>query len=223
MVQPSSIIRSKRKTLSITITKNGEVVVKAPLKISDTKIYEFVNSKEKWICEKLASVQKNIAEFDDVIKYDKLLVFGDKYKPIYAYVRKIDIDDYGKILIPRKYATPDKVYRATKNWYKNLAKDFVLQRVNKLAEYARLQPNKVRINDSRGRWGACTQRGEIILNFRVSMLPPKLLDYVIFHELSHLVEMNHSVKFWNVLSSIMPDCLQARREIKKYGFCLSLF
>jgi len=223
MIQPNSITRSKRKTLSITITKNGEVMVKAPLKMPDVKIDEFIQSKEKWIREKLCSINKNLANFNDVIHYDKLLVFGDKYKPVYADVKKIDIDDYGKIMIPRKYTDSIQVFKATKNWYKRLAKDFVLERVEKLAHYAKLQPNKLRINDSRGRWGACTHKGEIILNFRVTMLPPKLLDYVIFHELSHLVEMNHSAKFWKVMSTIMPDYLDARREIKKYGFCLGLF
>lgn len=223
MIQPSSIIRSNRKTLAITISKFGEVSIKAPLQASDKVINEFIQNKEKWIMDKLKSIKTNIDNFHDVITYDKMLVFGDKYKPVYSDNTHIDVDDYGKMYIPKKYKTPDKVFKMTKNWYKRIANDFIIDRAMVLAESVKLMPSKMRINDSRGRWGACTQKGEIIFNFRIAMLPPKLIDYVIFHELSHLVEMNHSSRFWSVMKAIMPDYNIARKEIKNYGFCLGLF
>ena len=223
MIQPTSITRSKRKTISISISKTGEVSVRAPMFVSDKKIEDFILSKQKWIEDKLNKINANTQTFQDVINYKKLLVFGDKFTPVYSSNTKIELDDYGKILIPAKFKTPDKVFKKTKDWYKQLANDIIINRAINFTKSLRLTPSKIKINDSRGRWGACNSRGEIILNFRIAMLPPFLIDYVIIHELSHLIEMNHSPKFWNIMSIFMPNYKKAKEQIKNYSFCLTLF
>ena len=81
----------------------------------------------------------------------------------------------------------------------------------------------LKIGDSKGKWGSCNSLGIINLNWRVIMLPPKIIDYVIVHELCHLVEMNHSNKFWELVERFLPQTANLKKSIKEYGFLLGLF
>ena len=81
----------------------------------------------------------------------------------------------------------------------------------------------MKISDSSGRWGSCSSKGVICFNWRVIMLPPTIIDYVIIHELCHLVEMNHSKKFWRQVETFLPNTPKLKEAIKEYGFLLSMF
>ena len=107
--------------------------------------------------------------------------------------------------------------------YKKAAKEILSDRIAYLANHARLFPSEIKIGDSKGRWGSCNSRGVICLNFRVIMLPPALIDYVIVHELCHLVEMNHSKAFWKLVSTFLPNVDKLKKAIKEYGILLNLF
>lgn len=76
---------------------------------------------------------------------------------------------------------------------------------------------KVKLSNARTRWGSCSSHGTVCLNWRLIQLPPALLDYVVAHELSHLIEMNHSPAFWKVVERIYPDYRQAQRDLKQIG------
>ena len=222
MIKPDLISRSKRKTISIVITSDAKVLVKAPLKISLNEINKFVYEKQNWIESKLNIITQNRSQFDDVINYKKMLILGIKYD-IYKSdnVKKIALES-DKLIVPSKY-TNEKILEIVKKWYINFANEIISNRYEEISKHIKLKGKEVLINNTRGRWGACTSKGRITFNFRIVMLPPKLIDYVIIHELCHLVEMNHSTKFWNLVSLFMPDFLQVRRQMKTYNFLLKLF
>lgn len=85
-----------------------------------------------------------------------------------------------------------------------------------LADYPCRKPARVVIRDQRSRWGSCSNRGNVAINCRCDRLPEVLQDYVILHELCHLVHMNHSTAFWQLLETYMPDARQRRRELNHY-------
>jgi hypothetical protein len=77
--------------------------------------------------------------------------------------------------------------------------------------------NKINIKNQKTRWGSCSKRGNLNFNYKIALLPERLADYIIVHELCHLKEFNHSQKFWNLVAKMMPDYLEIRDELKKGG------
>lgn len=222
MIQPSKILRSKRKTLSISINSVGEVIVKAPLGLPDSHIYNFLLEKQQWIQSRLNKTKSSIDKFAEVVQYKKLLVLGSIYPGVYSSgVRKITI-------LPDKIVIPDtipqeKLMRKITNWYKKLAQELLIGRLSELSNMININYSSAKCTGSRGRWGSCNNKHAITLNWRAVMLPQQLIDYIIVHELSHIIELNHSTKFWQIVAKIMPSYKQRRQELKQYGFVLKLF
>ena len=222
MITPDFIERSNRRTLSLAVLKDGNVVVKAPIGMRDETISRFVEEKQDWIREKLFLINKVKSKFDDVVHYKKFLLYGNRYSLLLDNVKKIETNDKFQIVMPNKIE-PDKILKNLKAWYKKAAKQILSERLAFIESRIKLKSNSLRIGDSKGRWGSCNSRGAICLNFRVIMLPPALIDYVIVHELCHLVEMNHSKNFWKLVSTFLPNVDALKKAIKEYGILLNLF
>lgn len=223
MITPDLISRSNRKTLSLSILKDGQIVIKAPLKMSTETIEKFVYEKQHWIRQKLAYIEHNKEKFDGVMHMKKFLLFGNEYSLKLTSIKKIETSNNEMAIFIPKDTPEEKIIAKLKNWYKKQAKTILEDRLNYICKLIKLKPNNFRISDSKGRWGACNNRGSISFNYRVIMLPPAVIDYVIVHELCHLVEMNHSKKFWNLVYSFLPNADVQKQKIKEYSFLLSLY
>ncbi len=222
MIVPDYIERSNRKTLSLTVLKDGVVLVKAPLSMKDETINNFVEAKQDWIKSKLMLVKNNQNKFDDIISYKKFLLYGNRYSVLLSDVKKIETNDAFQIIIPKK-TEPEKVLKTIKAWYKKVAKKVLSDRLAFVESRIKLKSKALKFSDSKGKWGSCNSMSTICFNWRVIMLPPRLIDYVIVHELCHLVEMNHSKKFWALVQKFLPNVAELKKEIKEYGLLLSLF
>lgn len=222
MILPDYIERSNRKTLSLSVMKDGAVCIKAPINMRDEVINRFVCEKQDWIRSKLAIINETKNKFAEVISLSKFLVYGNKYSLVPASIKKIQTSDNFEILVPQNISG-EKLMRSLKLWYKKAAKDILTARINVIADKIGLMPNEIKIGDSRGKWGSCNSKRIIVLNFRVLMLPPAIIDYVLVHELCHLKEMNHSKNFWNLVGQIYPSFEKAKKAIKEYGFLLNLY
>ena len=222
MITPDFIERSNRKTLSLIVLKDGQVVVKAPIKVREDVINKFVEDKQGWIKEKLSLVNKTIEKFDDVVHYQRFLLYGNKYSLLLSDVKRVETNDNFQILVPQK-TERDKIMKVLKTWYKKIAKQVLGDRLAYIESKIKLKSNYFKIGDSKGRWGACNSKGVISLNWRVIMLPPQIIDYVIIHELCHLVEMNHSKNFWRLVETFLPNYATLKNAIKEYSFLLGLF
>ena len=222
MITPDYIEWSKRKTLSLSVMKDGNVVVKAPIGMRNETINHFVEEKQAWIRDKLFLINKTKVKFDDVVHYQRFLLYGNKYSLILDNVKKIETNDKFQIIMPQKIDR-EKILKTLKNWYKKIAKQILEDRLKFIESRIKLKSSLLRISDSKGRWGSCNSKGVITFNFRVIMLPPAIIDYIIIHELCHLVEMNHSKNFWKLVETFLPTAPELKLAIKEYGFLLSLF
>jgi len=222
MIEIKEILRSNRKTISLTITPSGEVVVKAPLKAPDSAIYNFVNSKQDWINSRLEKINSALNDYKDVLSYTKFMFLGNIYD-VYRSPKstKIAIEN-NKVVVPMAWNT-DKIYKKFIVFYKKAAQDILIARTKEIASILKLKPTEISISGSRGRWGACTNLGQIILSWRAIMLETDLIDYIIVHELMHLEELNHSPKFWANVQKIYPKYKLARNKMKSFGFILKMF
>ena len=221
MIVPDKIIRSNRRSLTLSILKDGKIVVKAPLKLKDAEINKFIMAKQNWIQNKLAMVTTTLAKYDDIINYEKCLIYGSKYEIKVVDTKKINAE--GGILYFPKKILPEKRLKTLKNWYKKLAKSVLQTRINILAQKYNLTFSNFKITDTKGKWGSCNTRGLICINFRAIMLPEFVIDYILTHELCHLIEMNHSRKFWINVLNFYPQTKHAKTALKEYGFLLDLY
>ena len=221
MITPDYIERSNRKTLSLVIMKDGNVVIKAPLKISDNVINHFIEEKQNWLKEKLDLIKENKSKFQQVIEKKEFLLYGNRYNLLFGPVKTVEIGNNFEIILPEKYRQESIKY--LKTWYKSVAKEIFSDRLKIFEEKIQVESKGLKVGDSVSNWGYCNSKGIIMLNFRVIMLPPKLIDYVIVHELCHLREMNHSKKFWNQVSRYLPNYNELKHQMKEYKFLLELY
>lgn len=89
------------------------------------------------------------------------------------------------------------------------------RRIEHFNKTYKFQFNKINIKNQKTRWGSCSRKGNLNFNYKIALLPQRMTDYIIVHELCHLREFNHSRKFWNLVEKTMPDYLDIRAELKK--------
>ncbi|MGE5628407.1 MAG: M48 family metallopeptidase [Solirubrobacterales bacterium] len=209
-----TVIRKKRKTLGIRISETGEVLVYAPLKMSFKTIETLVLSKEKWIKESK----------DKLIRYEtghKINFLGKEYNlnniKVFENKTNIELTESkfnvyfgGENPFPPYSEILDCLYRK----YKNDFTKIVIDRISAISDEMGVRPNKVNVKNQRTIWGSCSSTNNISINFKLSLAPIEILDYVILHELCHIIHKNHSRDFWAALETYMPDYKTKRNWLK---------
>ncbi len=111
----------------------------------------------------------------------------------------------------------DNATLALEKRYREAAKEYIPKRVAFYHELTGGTYHKITIRDQKTRWGSCSSNGTLSFNYRLMLAPPRVLDYVVVHELCHLTHMNHSNDFWNMVSAILPDYKEHRKWLKENG------
>ena len=106
--------------------------------------------------------------------------------------------------------------------YRQAAKEYIPRRVDYYAQHLGVTYERIRIAEQKTRWGSCSSKGTLSFNWKLMLAPPKVLDYVVVHELCHLKEMNHSSRFWKLVEEIIPDYKEYRKWLKDNGNTLQL-
>ncbi len=221
MVHIDMIVRTNRKSVSITITPKGEVLIKAPRKCTIAQIQSIVEKKENWIKLHQEKILNNQTLNENIFNYRDVLFCGQVYHIASSdTTKKIELkEDY--CIVPTKQVT--NLVSNLEKWYKKISMPILWGRVSYFANLMQVEPTKVRLSNARGCWGSCNSLGVISLNWRLIMVPHDLIDYVVVHELAHLLQMNHSPLFWNVVKSVLPDYQNRRKLLKKGDYLLSLY
>ncbi len=218
-----SVIFRKRKTLSIEVEAPNIITVIAPEGATEDRILETVKTKSKWIVQKLFEIKEM-----EYRKREKQYVNGESF--IYMgrnYSLQIVQDDKVKLpeakLIRGKfyvytYSKDDnKIKQALENWYKDKAKEKLHERVEYYQNYFDIKPTKIIVKDQRKRWGSCTGEQELLFNWRCIMAPSPVLDYIVVHEMCHLIHKNHSKEFWQLLKRVLPDYEDRKARLRDNG------
>lgn len=205
-----TIQRSRRRTLVITVSE-GKVLVKAPTGISDAAIASFLESKRAWI-EKKLQAQTN-PEFSDIRSGLKIFDAGTEKQLVLGVQKNFETSDTFYL---KDFRAVRKYFEKTRGW-------ILTEMVYEFSKRVGMVPQSVALNDFKARWGSCDVSGNIKLNWRLTMLPPPLRDYVLIHELCHLKEMNHSAAFWRLVVRYCPNYKILRKELKSYAFLTLLY
>ena len=210
-----TLIKSKRKTISIMIDKEANIIVKAPISVSQRYIDDYVASKKSWI-EKNVKKMTEHAAMRQPKKYDGgeiFMVFGKEYTMCISSIdNKIRIEE-NKMYFPLKFLSNPQEHMI--KWYISIAKQYIIKRTQQVAEQINLKPDKIKITRADKRWGSCSSKKNINFSYKLVMANEHAIDYVIIHELVHLLHMNHSQQFWSAIASIMPDYKLQKKYLKE--------
>ena len=209
----------KRKKLTITVERDRRVVVHAPESTPEETIREVVESKRQWIHEKTKHAQKYEEQphppGKELVNGESTLYLGRHYRIEVIPTDSTEIRFEQRFLIPASLAGERR--RVLRSWYIDRAKERILPKVKSIAATIGVEFASAKIVDNRFRWGSCTVKDNVNLNWRLIKAPMFVIDYVIVHELAHLIEANHTPRFWNIVRTHAPTMEKARCWLRDHG------
>ena len=209
-----TLVRSRRKTLALYI-RNGGVEARAPLRMPKSEIDKFVASKAKWISDKLAqSLEQKDRRESFSLNYGDVITYRGADFPITAKDCKKPGFDGERFYMPPNL-TPEQIKAACIRVYRALAKEHLTDRTFAFAAQMAVNPTCIKINGAQTRWGSCSSKGSINYSWRLITAEDSVIDYVVVHELAHLLQMNHSARFWSIVQSVLPDFEKRRASLRK--------
>ena len=209
------IIRSKRKTLSLQVNKDADLVIRAPLNLPENKIQKFITEKSNWITKKKQEIRSQISQKYKFEELEMFLYLGNSY-PLKIILSKKSLSFNGKTFeLSTNCIEPQTAF---KNWYKQKFKEIIMPRIDYFANQHNIKFNNVRFKAQKTLWGSCSSDNNLNFNYLLMMAPISVIDYVIVHELSHTIHKNHSNNFWGLVESILPEYKKAKKWLKENNF-----
>jgi len=204
--------QARRRRLTMTIDERG-LSIGAPLRISQAEVDNFIRSHAGWVLKKLDEYANSHARrYLSIRDGARLPVLGGEATVrIVPGANRIRWHDDALELQARADADCELLARRA---LQRRALALFGERVDYYASRLGVAPPRLALSDARTRWGSCSSKTGLRLGWRLIHLPLPLIDYVVAHELAHLIEMNHGARFWAVVESIYPDWRSARRELK---------
>jgi predicted metal-dependent hydrolase len=196
------------------------VVVRAPLRLSERAIQEFVDGKRDWITAKLSELASQKTPARQFTPGERFPYLGQTYPLVVTSMQRPALR-LGSTFEVSQSALP-RARQVFERWYRTRAAEVFAQRVALFAARFGLRYQSIRISAARTRWGSCSTKGTLSFTWRLVMAPLEVIDYVIIHELAHLVVHNHSAAFWARVESMLPDYRVQRAWLKRHGHTLSL-
>ena len=219
-IKPDKIIRSKRKTLAITVDSSGRLIVRAPLRCSEARILAFIEKKSEWILKNRAKK----AHLQSLLPSENLngfqfLLEGKPAEICYFSGKRLVFDEENR----RLYLPEGKGEESVQKWLKTRAKFMFSEFVKLRANEMRVSYKEVRISSAKGRWGSCSQDNTLRFTFRLLYAPIAVIDYVVVHELAHTAHKNHGKSFWVMVEKHCPDWKIKRKWLKEHGYFMQIF
>ena len=214
---PIEVRRSERKrTAEITIV-DSQVIVAVPDTLSEERIESLINKRRGWINKKLA-LQSQVIPFKpkEFVTGEAFSYLGRNYRLKLTRNDSVKLKN-GYFHVGDSAKGKGHVKAGLADWYQSHAAHRLTQKTQRYAELLGVMPRSTTVKDFKTKWGSCSTRGDIAYNWRIIMAPHGVIDYVVIHELSHLVEHNHSTKFWGVLEKIVPDYRDKKQWLKMNG------
>lgn len=219
--------RSRRRSLGFSIGDDG-LTVRAPRGLSLAQIEQALRRKSDWIQAKLAAaaqrqrqLQRNRIQWQDGARIPYLgrhLVLQVGRSAATAQPRVHAAHDAAGKGALELQVPPDAeaqlLATLTQRWLREQARAFYSARLNHFAPGLGVHWQRLRLSSARARWGSASARGTISLHWRLIQLAPEVIDYVVVHELAHLLEMNHSARFWAHVARVLPDYAERRAALR---------
>lgn len=212
---------NRRQSIGITVERDGQLVIACRPEVPPDRLEEVVQDKRLWIYEKLLqkeSLNSPPPSIKEYVSGEGFYYLGRSYR-----LKLIDSQPnqpplrlhQGRFLLDR--TTQAQGREIFVGWYRDRLQPVLQSLIPELACRVGVQPLSTQVRELGYRWGSCSQKGELYFHWRVAMLPRPLIDYVVTHELVHLVEHQHSPEFWNRVERIIPDFASRKNWLAEQG------
>ncbi len=221
-IEIDKIIRSKRRTLALEVTRDASVILRVPKRTSMVHIEKLVYRNRFWIQKRQKIAQEKYKKFipKEFVNGEGFLYLGNTY-------RLVTVDKAPTCFLF------DKEFRLSKDfvsnarqifidWYRKQSYKKIKERLDWYSASSGFKYNSFNITNAQKRWGSCNNNDNLYFSWRLIMAPLGVIDYVVVHELCHLEEKNHSSKFWNKVSMIIPNYQDKRQWFKNNEHLLTL-
>lgn len=219
---------SSRTTTDIVIERNGSVVVRAPLGLDEAQVDAVVESKRMWI-------YRNLAEWRDLnatavvrawVSGETFLYLGRAYRLSLVADQEQDLKLFeGRFCLKRALVDQGgsmEARKAFEAYYAAKGLERIKQRVKYYAAKVGVEPGATLVKDMGFRWASCSKNNVLSFHWKCMMAPPKIIDYIVVHELCHIHHRNHSNAFWNEVDKVMPDYAERKAWLRKNGAALDI-
>lgn len=217
----------QRKTMAIQVEAPDKVIVLAPVGTTKKLILEKVKGNAPWIAKKLESLRNQPVPATRQFTDGELFLYLGASYPLQVQVDEllkkpaVYLDSDGiRVITP----TRDEIHirNALEQWYRQKCLERVNERIEYYQQLIKRFPNRVVVKEQKRRWGSCSSKGNLNFNWRDILAPSPVLDYIVVHEICHLVHLNHSKEFWRLVESILPDYRERKGWLKKNGASLNI-
>lgn len=215
-----TVKRSNRKTISLTVKPDCTVEVRAPLMTSKKRIDEFVCANSNWIEKNILKMQQlTLTKESFVLDYtSKIYFFGHRLPIEKANIRKAKLED-SRILMPPDLDS-NSIRQQLVSLYKDTARKYISAQLPVFSQKLGVNPSKLMITSAKTNWGSCTA-DRVHFSWHIVMAEKEVIDYVIIHELAHILHHNHSPYFWAEVAKHCPDYKTLRARLKYYSEILN--
>lgn len=212
------IIREDRKTATIRINQNLDVIVKIPRFMTQRHIDELLKKHQKWIEEAVYKREQFIRESDWLLN-KKLLFLGEHRSVIFTDkgLQKESVIFEGGCFYVSLLADQTQMRINVERFFRKEAKDLLTSLTKKYAEKIDVEYNKITIRKQTTRWGSCSINRNLSYNVQILCAPIPMIEYIVLHEVMHLKHFNHSKEFWQDIGRIMPDYKERMNYFKQFG------
>lgn len=199
------------KYVRIKIDSHDKIKIVVPKNTKNIDCEKIISEKKDWISKKINELKKQQYQY----KYlGRQLMVEEQYSLFDNHNILVNGNKFIISVPENSHCNKKEIYN---KWLKQKAEDYIPARVKYLSNKVEVKPNKIKIKEQKTRWGSCSSNGNIALNYKLMRFNKKVIDYVIIHELCHIREMNHSKRFWDLVSSFMPDYQIYKKQLKIYN------
>jgi len=221
---PFETIRTDRvKSASIDVEDNL-VKVTVPKNLSDERIEELIKGRTLWIKQKLAlQATAIVSKPKEYVDGEAFAYLGRNYRLKCANGTEESVklrSGYLNVTIKNGKRNSEHIKAAIEQWYRTKALLRLIDKTNRYSAILKVEPTSINLKDYKAMWGSCSPKGVVSYNWRIILAPHKIVDYIVVHELCHLIEPNHSSKYWKQVRSVIPDYENSKEWLKNNGSSL---
>jgi len=216
------LVRSSRRTVGLTVTRDGLLVVRAPRRISETEVMRLVATKGEWIRRTRERLRAKMDE-RPCHRYRDGETFPLLGEPVPLTIIEGEVpalEHDGAFRLTR--AGVPRGRELFEAWYRRRAASVLGERADHWGPRLGVKPVRVLLSSARTKWGSCDARGVVRFSWRLVMAPPPVIDYLVVHELAHLIIRGHSRAFWECVAAHDPQHRAHRRWLADHGHALDL-